>query len=276
LLQHHRITPTESELMSFAMPRFVLSALILSIVCSPLAAQTKCTPQSIAGIAKRYNLEIVTEMPRFPIKISTGTIDGAEASKAEVESYLSIFAFEWSLYPADLVKRTGLKKVVLCQKLSFEKQYRTGIPDFENDALYLDVTRGRHDDRYVRKVIHHEFFHIIDLRDDGKVYEDERWSNLNPPTFRYGPGGAKLQDDPTVTITGKDAPGFLNRYATAGVEEDKAEFFAHMIVEPKMIAERVKKDKYVHAKVERMTELLAEFSPRVNKEFWETVDKTER
>jgi hypothetical protein len=258
------------------MPRFVLSALILSIVCSPLAAQTKCTPQSIAGIAKRYNLEIVTEMPRFPIKISTGTIDGAEASKAEVESYLSIFAFEWSLYPADLVKRTGLKKVVLCQKLSFEKQYRTGIPDFENDALYLDVTRGRHDDRYVRKVIHHEFFHIIDLRDDGKVYEDERWSNLNPPTFRYGPGGAKLQDDPTVTITGKDAPGFLNRYATAGVEEDKAEFFAHMIVEPKMIAERVKKDKYVHAKVERMTELLAEFSPRVNKEFWETVDKTER
>jgi C-5 cytosine-specific DNA methylase len=37
-----------------------------------------------------------------------------------------------------------------------------------------------------------------------------------------------LQVDSTVTTTGKDEPGFLNRYAAVGVEEDKAEVFAHM------------------------------------------------
>jgi hypothetical protein len=262
--------------MSFTMPRPALSLLFVTIACSPLAAQSKRAQPSIEEVAKKYDLEIVTQLPRFPIKLNSGTINGAEAAKEDIDSYCPIFAFEWSLYPADLVRRTGLKKVVLCQKLSFEKQFRTGIPDFENDVLYLDVSRGRHDDRYVRKVIHHEFFHIIDLKDDGKIYEDERWSNLNPPKFKYGPGGAKLQDDPTVTTTGKDVPGFLNRYATAGVEEDKAEFFAHMIVEPKMIAERVKKDKYVQAKVERMSELLVEFSPRTDKKFWETVERVDR
>ena len=178
--------------------------------------------------------------------------------------------------PAELVKKTNLKRVVFCKDLSFAKQRRTAVPDFENDVLYLDVARGRSDELYVRKVIHHEFFHIIDLRDDGKLYEDERWAKLNPPDFKYGPGGAKLQDDPTVTVTGKDAPGFLNRYAAAGVEEDKAEVFAHMIVEPKLMAERAKKDKYMRAKMERMKELLAEFTPKMDERFWAAVEKAER
>jgi hypothetical protein len=261
---------------SFSMMRSVLSFCFVAITCGPVASQAIATVPDIEAVAKKCALEIVTGTPKFPIKIRTGVIDGAEGSKTDIDSYLNIFAFEWSLYPPDLVKRTGLKKVVLCQKLSFAQQLRTGIPDFENNVLYLDVSRGRHSDLYVRKVIHHEFFHIIDLRDDGKLYEDERWSSLNPPMFKYGPGGAKLQSDPTVTLTGRDEPGFLNRYATAGVEEDKAEVFAHMIVEPKMIAERIKKDQYIRAKVERMIELLASFSPSMDKSFWDTVEETER
>ena len=98
----------------------------------------------------------------------------------------------------------------------------------------------------------------------------------NPPEFRYGTGGAKLQDDPTVTHTGKDVPGFLNRYAAAGVEEDKAEVFAHLMVEPKAMADRAKTDKYMRAKVERMKELLATFAPKVDKKFWDAVAKAER
>jgi hypothetical protein len=174
------------------------------------------------------------------------------------------------------VKKTRLKRVVFCQELSFAKQRRTATPDFEHDTLYLDVARGRYDHHYVRKVIHHEFFHIIDLRDDGKLYEDERWAKLNPPGFKYGRGGAQLQDDPTVTTTGRDEPGFLNRYAASGVEEDKAEVFAHMIVEPKLMAERAKQDRYMRAKVERMRELLAEFAPNADEQFWKRVEKSER
>ena len=258
------------------MLRRVLSILVVGLATHPVVGQKASIALEIGEVAKNYELEIVTQKPTFPIKLSTGVIDGEEAAKGDLDSYLSIFAFEWSLYPPDLVRRTGLKKVVFCQKLSFEKQFRTGIPDFENNVLYFDVTRGRQSDLYVRKVIHHEFFHVIDLRDDGKLYVDERWSNLNPPNFKYGPGGAKLQNDPTVTTTGQDEPGFLNRYATAGVEEDKAEVFAHMMVEPNLVAERSRKDKYVYAKLERMTELLAEFTPKMDKTFWETIAQVKR
>jgi hypothetical protein len=251
--------------------RLLTPVLVIALASAPASAQP-----DLAAVGKVYGLEIVTDAPKFPVKLRSGAIDGAEAAKADVETYGPIFAFEWSLYPPELVQRTRLKKVVFCKDLSFEKQKRTAVPDFENDVLYLDVARGRFDESYVRKVIHHEFFHIIDLRDDGKLYEDERWAKLNPPNFKYGPGGAKLQDDPSVTTTGRDEPGFLNRYAAAGVEEDKAEVFAHLMVEPKLMAERAKKDKYMRAKVERMRELLAEFTPKADDVFWKAVEKVER
>lgn len=257
------------------MLRPLLSLAALSLACGLASAQAK-SPSDLGEVAKKYDLEMVTSCPEFPVKIRAGLIDGMEANKADLESYIPIFISEFSLYPADLVKRSGLKKVVFCQKLSYEKQFRTAIPDFEGNVLYLDVARGRHDETYVRKVIHHEFFHIIDLRDDGKLYEDERWSNLNPASFKYGQGGAKMQNDPSATTSGRDEPGFVNRYATAGVEEDKAEVFAHMIVDPRAIAERVKKDKFMQAKVERMRELLAEFSPRMDQTFWDSIEKCER
>lgn len=247
---------------------------VLAVVCVVLTSAA-ASAAHLTELAKKYDLEFVTSAPKFPVQITGGAIDGAEAAKDDVEKYAAVFAFEWSLYPPELVKRTRLKKVVFCKDLSFAKQLRTAVPDFENDVLYLDVLRGRGDITYVRKVIHHEFFHIIDIRDDGLLYEDERWAKLNPAGFRYGSGGARLQDDPTVTVP-KDEPGFLNRYAAAGVEEDKAEVFAHLMVEPKMMTDRAAKDKYMRAKVERMKELLAAFTPKADEAFWEAVEKAER
>jgi hypothetical protein len=250
-----------------------LVAIVLS-AAAPAAGQTRTGPD-LPALGKTYGIELVTRSPSFPVLLRTGTIDGEEASLAEIDSFVRVFAAEWTLYPPDLVRRTGLKKVVFCRRLAFEKQARTGIPDFENDILYLDVTRGRANDAYVRKVIHHEFFHIVDLRDDGQLYEDERWARLNPAGFRYGAGGAKAQHDPTVSITGRDEPGFVNRYAMSGVEEDKAEVFAHLMVEPRQMAARAKADAFVRAKVERMRELLAAFSPRMDDRFWDDIAKRE-
>ena len=194
--------------------------------------------------------------------MKTGAIDGRAAAKVDVASYATLFAFEWSLYPPQPVEKTRLKRIVFCKDLTFAKQRRTAVPDFEHDVLYFDVVRGREDDRYARKVIHHEFFHLIDLRDDGKLYEDERWASLNSKGFKYGSGGAMLQDDPTVTTTGRAVPGFLNRYAASGVEEDKAEVFRDMMVEPRTMARRAATDKYMRAKMDRMKELLAAFARR--------------
>ncbi|MBA4192375.1 MAG: hypothetical protein C0467_30770 [Planctomycetaceae bacterium] len=254
----------------------LLTPVLLVALGGTTSAQPRPSSADFPSLGKKYSIDLVTRTPKFPVKTGHGPIDGAEADRKEAESYAAIFAFEWSLYPPELVRKTGIKAVVFCKDLTFDGQKRTAIPDFEHDTLYLDVSRGRHDDLYVRRVIHHEFFHFVDLKDDNHLYEDERWVKLNPPGFKYGPGGAKLQNDPTVTTTGKDDPGFMNRYAAAGVEEDKAELFAHMMVEPKVVAVRVEKDRYIRAKVERMRELMSAFTPRIDRDFWSAVEKVQR
>jgi hypothetical protein len=248
---------------------------LLVLLLSGMVSSAQEPIRGLSDLAKKYDLEFITTDPKFPVAIVGGAIDGKSASKADVDQYLEIFTFEWSLYPPELVKRTGLKTIVFCKELAFAKQLRTAVPDFKNNVLYLDVLRGREDSDYVRKVIHHEFFHIVDLRDDGLLYEDERWAKLNPKGFRYGPGGASLQDDPTVTKPLADL-GFLNRYAAAGVEEDKAEVFAHLMVEPQKMAKRAASDKYIQAKVNRMKELLTAFTPKVDEAFWKSVEMVQR
>jgi len=231
--------------------------------------------EELKELESAYKIEIVTACPTFPVKTTYGAIDGAAADDESLEPYAGLFSAEFGLYPTNLIKRAQLKRVVLCKNLSYIGQRRGAIPDWEHDTLYLDVEFGAHSKPYLRKAIHHEFFHIIDFRDDGMVYQDERWSSLNPTAFRYGNGGKSARGNGESVLTDK-YPGFLNHYSTTGVEEDKAEVFANMIVDYAYVQNRALNDRVIKAKVERMRELLASFCPEMNAKFWENAKKVER
>ena len=225
----------------------------------------------LAKIAKTYHIEIVTMDPGFPVKSTYGMIDGKPADKKELENYISLFAPEFTLYPLALVKRSQMKRVVLCINLAFAGQRRNAIPDFEHNTLYLEVSRGSYSKSYLRKVIHHEFFHIVDYRDDGSLDKDERWSSLNPSSFKYGSGGINAQDMLFSSILTDKYPGFLNYYSTTGVEEDKAEVFANLIVDNAYVENKIKNDAVLRVKVKMMQQLLRSFCPDVNAAFWKRV-----
>jgi hypothetical protein len=230
----------------------------------------------VAQLFQTYGLKVVMSDPEFPIKTYHGEISGEEANHKNVESYWPLLVSEWNLYPPALVEKTRLQRIILCEGLAFGNQARTAIPDYEFDDLYFDVGRGRYSELYVRKVIHHEFFHIIDYRDDGEVSTDIRWMALNPARFKYGPGGKSQQHDPSGSLLSEETPGFLTRYSTAAVEEDKAEVFAHMMVNVHAVEERAKKDGVIRAKIQQMSELLQIFCPQVDTQFWDRVGKVER
>jgi hypothetical protein len=120
-------------------------------------------------------------------------------------------------------------------------------------------------------VLHHEYFHIIDYKDDGQLYRDDAWSALNPPDFKYGAGGKTAQGDPSIGVWTDKNPGFLDKYAMTGVEEDKAEVFAAMVIDPDFMAVRVKSDPVLAAKQRRMKELLVKFCPSMGEPFWKKV-----
>jgi hypothetical protein len=243
-----------------------------SLACRPTADETSSVALGeLEKTAKVFSIEIVTAGSEFPVKTVYGSIDGKSADGNQLKNYAGLFNPEFGLYPPQLVKRSRLKRVVFCTELSFAGQRRNAVPDFVKDTLYLDVGRGTYNSSYLRSVIHHEFFHIIDLRDDGSLYRDERWSALNPPEFKYGTGGRNAQEIKTTYLLTEQLTGFLNHYSTTGVEEDKAEVFAHLVVDNAYVENRAKKDRVLKTKIDRMKELLIAFCPEMNEAFWDKV-----
>jgi hypothetical protein len=218
-------------------------------------------------IARRDGIEIVVD-PRFPVAATYGKIAGSAAAADEIEGYAKLFVREFSLYPPSLIKQSKLKRIVICKDLEFDGQLRGAIPDFEHDTLYLDVLRGGYDRLYLCRVLHHEFFHIIDYRDDGDVYEDKAWAALNRPGFHYGTGGKNAQLVADASELTDKFPGFLDYYSTTGVEEDKAEIFANLIVESDYVARRAKTDAVLRAKVRLLEKLLRQFCSEIDPAFW--------
>ncbi len=262
--------------------RVIPSVLTLMIVLGGRAGCAQQTQEEtreqslerLEKIAETYRIEIIAVDPEFPVEIRHGTIEGKPAEEKELLKYIPLFDQELRLYPRELVQRSRLKRVVICWELSFAGQRRGAIPDFGNDTLYLDISRGT--PTYLRKVIHHEFYHIIDWQDDFKLYEDKVWAALNPEDFKYGDGGKNAQDNPDTGVLTEKFPGFLNHYSTTGVEEDKAEIFANLIVDAEYVAKRMEKEAVLESKAKLLKEQLFKFCPAINDGFWDSIQKTKR
>lgn len=255
---------------------FALGCLMLMLAPELVLAEDTPHLKTLAKIAETYGIEVLSADVEYPISTKAGEIGGSNASEKAIEAYAPLFASEFGLYPPALIKNAKLKRVILCTDLTFAGQRRNAIPDFENDTLYLDAVRGANNKKYLRKVIHHEFFHIIDLLDDGKLYRDERWATLNPKEHRYGDGGRNSQTLSSTSVLTDKFPGFLNHYSTTGVEEDKAEIFANLIVEPEMVKKRAESDAVLQSKVAQMRELLAAFCAEMNDDFWKKAQVSAR
>jgi len=255
------------------LPSFLLPLTLLTTFQN---SQPSTYESSLEQTAKTYRIEIIHEAPTFPPKTTHGAIEGKKADRKSIERYTPLFVREFTLLPASMIEKARLKRVVLCEQLSFAGQRRSAVPDFERDALYPEVSRGSRHSRYLAAVIHHEFFHMVDYRDDGQLYRDDAWSALNPSGFKYGNGGKNWQGDSKTTVFTDKYPGFLTHYMTTGVEEDKAELFAHLIVNSEYVKDRAKTDAVLRAKVARMKALLKSFCPDMNDEFWKKVEKVER
>lgn len=184
-----------------------------------------------------------------------------------LERYMRLLDAEWRRYPVALIKRVGLKRVVIGQKVTVLGQPRAAVPDFEADTFWLDADVGVRIPRYGREVLHHDFFHMIDEHDSPDGRRDVEWEKLNPPTVKYGKGGWFMQSG-NVGALREDLPGFLTEYATSAVEEDKAEVFGHLMTSPAFVRRLCDRDPVLAAKVGRLKELLAKFVPDMDEAWW--------
>lgn len=151
-------------------------------------------------------------------------------SGERLAQYADLLHEEWTKYPIGWVKATGLRTIALVSGLRVMGEGRAAMPDLAGRALYLDISYLDAPETYVRSVIHHEFYHLVEGVHFGSMfYPDKAWAALNPAGFRYKGGGAMAYRDKHYFHTEHPRTGFVTAYAQYALEEDKAEVYAYLM-----------------------------------------------
>jgi uncharacterized protein (TIGR03067 family) len=245
-------------------------------ILGPPAVRDLTDPE-LAAVAEKQGVRVVTADGSIAARSGFDTVRAEPATEADLADYATLFAEEFGLLPPELVKRAGLWRVVLCTQLTLNRQPVAGVPDFDRGTLYLEVGAVRICPADARRGVHHEFFHLLDYRLNRRVDVDPTWTALNRPGFRYGKGGLAALNDPDLDTAPSDRdPGFLSRYSTTAVEEDKAEVFSFMAVHARFVDARGRADPVIRAKADRMRAILAAACPAADDAFWDRLRLAER
>lgn len=253
-------------------------AAILGLSEPSLAADPKALAeafQSETGVALEWARESLA------VRGDRGEEYGCDAPfDEEIQIAVAHVIRELSYYPAPVLKKTGITKLVFCRDLSVrfeETRKRTvdgaedrrteqAVPAFatyREMAIYLDAARFvRASPRWKRSVVHHELFHLLDYRHPNRANIDKAWRAANPPGFSYGSGGIDMQDAHGTGLR-MDLRGFTEAYATASIEEDKAKLYDRLLTDPEL-ARLVEKDEYVKKKLGILKRMLLEFAPALD------------
>jgi hypothetical protein len=197
-------------------------------------------------------------------------IRGSNPSLNAVERWLPQVKSELGKYPPELIEKTGLKTIILAREPKLNSLPVGGTADDGAFIVSVEDERGIGKQNFTL-TFHHEFGHVVDIAMHGELYvRDVKWAALNGPKFR----GYISRDGWTfMTLRtmddGRDRPGFLSKYCTSCVQEDKAEVFGFMFANQRELQRRMKDDAVIRAKVQYWKEALEKFCPEMDEKFFE-------
>lgn len=233
-----------------------------------LLVQTPLSRERFARLATDYGIEI--RVQSTVVRASRGDfyVTAQPVSDTVLAQYAPLFDDAWRRYPVSLMRRVGLRRIVVGADVRVEGQPRAIVPEFAPGWLWVDAAVGARVPEYGRRALHHDFFHMMDRAiDPGADGRDRAWAGLNAPGFHYGIGGWWMQTKGVGDLR-TDLPGFLTAYSTSAVEEDKAEVFSHLLCDPAFVAARATADPVVMSKVARLKALVAAFEPAMDTAWW--------
>ncbi|MEO6600220.1 MAG: hypothetical protein ABIQ16_10135 [Polyangiaceae bacterium] len=212
-------------------------------------------------------VEVVVPERTFHLESGRAVLTGNPVATADAERALETLAVELARYPASFLERARLHRLLLCSKLHEGTEAIPSLPNFHG-TLLVDVNA---DAPFLRRLLHHEVFHFADYADDDQLSHDPAWLALNDHYFVYGSGGRFVRDRGAGRFSA-ELPGFVSRYATSALEEDKAETFAMRMVAPRTFAALVAEDPILLAKSAAVEAQLHRLSPALDARFFEGID----
>jgi hypothetical protein len=235
----------------------VIAICVILLTGQPAPAGELVVDPATRAWAEKYGIEFqLDDLPQVPDGWKISPL--SKTDQAALHVYLRLFREEFTKYPVPFVRATGLKRIILAKNMNVAGIERGAIPDLPHNAVWYDPFLGQFDDMYKRHVVHHEFFHFADNVLQGDVYlSDPYWASLNRPDFHYGGGGRTARTEDQFGVTNRE-PGFVNRYSTSGLEEDRAEIFASMWIpmESNILEQRSRSDAILRGKIHRMRAMM--------------------
>ncbi len=237
---------------------------MLDLGWQPLAEQGS---PAAAALARDRGVEVLAATRAFRLDLANGAVTGTAPAAADATRAASVVAAELARYPRAFLQAARLRRVLVCQGLREGAITIPSLPNYER-TLLLDASSAS---ARLRRLLHHEVFHFADYAEDNQVQRDPAWAALNDHWFVYGDGGRYMRDADASRLTDK-LPGFVTRYATSALEEDKAETFSFMMVAPADIARIAAHDPVVRSKVAYVKSELGRLAPCLDAAFWRRVD----
>lgn len=212
--------------MRYHYPWLLLCCCLVLTACSSVRQQPAnlATISQLQALNRQATVSITLDASSVQLAPWDLSFTAVSAADPMLLAYLQMLEQELRKVPLDIIQASGLEVILLVRDLAVAEQARLAVPDYVHEVLLYDI--GHKDMNFNRHVFHHEFYHMLEEQLYGSAYyADPAWLRLNPDNFQYGDGGANARESFNALLS-HPAAGFVNYYAMAGIEEDKAEMWA--------------------------------------------------
>jgi hypothetical protein len=212
--------------------------------------------ETLRNFALSYQIELVYEGEDLNDSVTL-----RKPSEKNLNKACKVLINELRLYPTEVIERTNLRRIVLCEGLKSKDKLIGGLCLAKKGTIYISIEEPN---KHTRLTFHHELFHSIDYIDDAYGWHDPNWVALNHDGFEY----CEATDKDKKAANSANRPGFISDYAMRQAREDKAEIYANLILHYNSLIERAKADEILQKKCKFIMDLLKQFSPQFNELFW--------
>jgi hypothetical protein len=236
----------------------------------------------LQALGARHGIRISWQGGPFRYEADWGWGEARQASDWEIGMFTPVLIDEIDLYPRTFLRERGIESIVLARDLWLQEE---GVAQnvagyiFEDRVILMSVSydyKVNNRDKQ-RRYLHHLIWHQVDAQ-AGTMWKDPEWEMLNPPGFRYGvhtKGGIHDRSSESGLISAQ-YPGFVNRYSTGYLPDDKADVFAYLMVAHHWMEERAREDEFLRRKIQLIKKRLAALDPELDTRFWGRIDGIRR
>ena len=225
----------------------------------------KAIQSDLSFIEKKWSLKVVwkpgSEVPPMPAKVRLEYSYHTDKKLQSFKQFVHLLREELELYPDEIVSKLNVKNIYILDDFVFRNVKVAGqsfswLPQvsFAYAISSFDPMKSSSKDFY-RRTIHHEIFHLMDSKFSvkGGPIHGTNWTDLNEKGFRF-----KLDysaaDQPFFTKDNAGRLGFAEPYGMNVATDDRATLYGRLMAEDKLFFERLKTDKILKSKTDRILE----------------------